>query len=230
MNVKIRLWAVFVIALPFLAVNIHCQAKNVQSSLDDWFFSSEGVNGGSPCAACTLVVSIISQTSQYYKISPSAAMTQICGYFGKEDIIFDACNGINDALGPIVSYLLNKGYDPDQVCFEMKVCTNQTGNVCHLYPDYDRYHDHDTTTKFEDIIGLNAMEKFKVNLESNSKFDDEKDYNSKARARSHQFSTKWQSNMIDFCNITGVKPVCDIISRWSNDHMPVEDVDKDGFR
>ncbi len=31
------------------------------------------------------------------------------------------------------------------------------------------------------------------------------------------------------CNVTGVREICDLLERWGDDHLPVDDLDGDHF-
>eukprot|EP00388_Colpodella_angusta_P034611 GDKK01033244.1.p1 GENE.GDKK01033244.1~~GDKK01033244.1.p1 ORF type:complete len:559 (-),score=100.88 GDKK01033244.1:258-1934(-) len=91
----------------------------------------DDVNGGSKCAACTLVMAIISQTMQAKSLQPAEAYSTFCGYLPTS--LAGICNLAADIVGPETYTLLSNGETPDAICNTLGACKDETA-VCRLFP------------------------------------------------------------------------------------------------
>eukprot|EP01084_Bolivina_argentea_P110557 197374_1 len=115
---------------------LFCIIGSMCKPMDDWFFLQNGVNGGNNCVVCTLLVSFVWQVSNYNNLTYEQGFDQFCQYLSTEPnkIIFDACEGIKDVLQKPIAALLNQGDNPDEACQALRMCTNNAGYYCSLYP------------------------------------------------------------------------------------------------
>ncbi|XP_070574301.1 acyloxyacyl hydrolase-like [Ptychodera flava] len=93
----------------------------------------DDVNGGTDCAACTLIISIIDQLSLVYQESIDKAMQRLCSYL--PDQYRSTCKSFITIAGPIIIDLLANGESPDAICHALTFCKTEPPNpACHLYP------------------------------------------------------------------------------------------------
>jgi acyloxyacyl hydrolase len=90
-------------------------------------YNSNG--GGVECAACTVVISIIEQLTKFNEKSVEQILEEICDFFSLE--FEEICNYFINNYGNIVIELLENEYTPDEVCHELKFCTDPK---CQLFP------------------------------------------------------------------------------------------------
>ena len=111
----------------------------------------------------------------------------------------EACTILVKQFGPVVIDLLEKKETPDVVCLAIDVCKNETGEVCHLFP----LPPHSSPSELQRRVAT-------------------------ARKRAHTL-LGGVARFPDLCNVSIIKPICDIIERFGSDHLPVDDVDGDDF-
>ncbi|XP_062500916.1 acyloxyacyl hydrolase-like [Corticium candelabrum] len=92
-----------------------------------------GKNGGTACVACTLIVGMTEQLSQYHNQSVVEAMEMICRYL-PEGLYRRACDSLFEEYGAAVIKLLETKETGDIVCLALGMCTNETGHICHIFP------------------------------------------------------------------------------------------------
>ncbi|XP_070574298.1 acyloxyacyl hydrolase-like isoform X2 [Ptychodera flava] len=91
------------------------------------------VNGGTDCAACTLIVSLIDQLGLVYQESIDRAMQRLCSYLPEQ--YKATCKSFVIIAGPIIIDLLANGESPDAICHALTFCKTEPPNpACHLYP------------------------------------------------------------------------------------------------
>jgi len=95
-------------------------------------FLQSGVNGGTPCAVCTVVVGLTEQLTEVYNISVSEALSRFCSFLPSG--FREGCDTLVDEFGPIVIELLENKETPDVVCHAIDLCKKDTEEVCHLFP------------------------------------------------------------------------------------------------
>ncbi|XP_077983383.1 acyloxyacyl hydrolase-like [Glandiceps talaboti] len=90
-------------------------------------------NGGTDCAACTLIVSIVDQLSLVYQESIDQSMQRLCSYLPGQ--YQASCKQFIIIAGPIIIDLLANGESPDAICHALTFCKTEPPNpACHLYP------------------------------------------------------------------------------------------------
>lgn len=163
-----------------------------------------GANGGVACAGCTIVTGLAEQLAAIYNISVSDSLARFCGFLPTG--FREACETLVEVYGPEVIALLEKKETPDVVCLAVGLCKTETGEVCHLFP-------------LPPHLGrAGAGERLSAHVSQASKL-----------AASVRGEQPRRFEFPDLCNITVVKPICDIIERFSGDHLPVDDLDGDFF-
>lgn len=175
--------------------------NGVSATLGKPHFLAGDQNGGVGCAACTIVTGLVEQLTEIYNISVADALAKFCDFLPSG--FREACTTLVEEFGPVVIELLEKKETPDVVCFAIGICKNETGQVCRLFPPPS----------------------------FSSRLSEEMEFQQRliaARHRAHYLRHGVQS-FPDLCNITIVKPICDIVERFGKDHLPVDDLDGDYF-
>ncbi len=157
------------------------------------------VNGGVSCAVCTLVTGLAEQLTEIYNISVSEALSRFCNFLPTG--FHEACTALVDEFGPTVIELLERKETPDVVCNAIDVCKKETSEVCHLFP----------LPK-----GVSNNEGLRSQIDRATK-----------TARLIRKGKGFR--FPDLCNISVVKPICELVERFANEHFPLEDVDDDDF-
>jgi len=89
-----------------------------------------GTGGGVDCAACTIITSLIQQLSVIHDKPVEDVVAELCDYFTPE--FKQICVYLVDTYGQDVIELLNKDFNPDEVCHGIELCTDPT---CLMYPN-----------------------------------------------------------------------------------------------
>ena len=165
-------------------------------------FLTNGQNGGVSCAACTILTGLVEQLAEIYSISIDDALSKFCGFLPSG--FQEACTTIVEAYGPVVINLLERKETPDVVCLTLDICTNETGHVCRLFPLPSRRH-RGAISETEELRQRVAAAKERVHHLQNADL------------------------LPDICKIPVVRPICYLLDRFGNDHLPVDDVDGDYF-
>ena len=166
-------------------------------------FLTNGQNGGVSCAACTILTGLVEQLAEIYNISIDDALSKYCGFLPSG--FQGACTALVDVYGPIVINLLEKKETPDVVCLTLGICTNETGHVCRLFPLPSRHRG-----------AISEAEELRQRVAA-------------AKQRVHHLRRDYAALLPDICKIPVIKPICDLLDRFGNDHLPVDDVDGDYF-
>ncbi len=90
------------------------------------------VNGGTPCAACTILTGLMQQLAEIHNISVTKAMDKFCYFLPQE--VQEACSAAISVLTPEVLELLDERETPDVICLALGLCKNDTGRTCRLFP------------------------------------------------------------------------------------------------
>ncbi|KNC46423.1 surfactant protein B containing protein [Thecamonas trahens ATCC 50062] len=88
-------------------------------------------NGGSDCAACTIIVGLLEQKAVVDAKSIENVLDEVCGFF-PAGAVQAACKFLVDTYTPDLLRLLEEKATPDEVCKEFRMCTGFP--ECHLYP------------------------------------------------------------------------------------------------
>lgn len=89
-------------------------------------------NGGSKCAACTLVVGLLEQQMQIKKVNAETSMDLFCSYLPIK-LVTDACYVAVGLYGGKIAPLLDDGETADTVCNAIGMCGSEAP-VCRLFP------------------------------------------------------------------------------------------------
>ena len=90
-----------------------------------------GQNGGADCAACTLLIGLVSQNGQIHNVTAKESFKMVCGYFPK--LLKDACDIAVGVIGWEVEGMIDRGETADVICNAVKMCKRETA-TCHLFP------------------------------------------------------------------------------------------------
>ena len=163
------------------------------------FFQS-GASGGGTCAACTILTGLVEQLTEIYNITVSESLSRFCSFLPHG--FQEACMVLVEEYGAEVIALLEKKETPDVVCLAIEFCKTETKEVCHLFP-------------LPPHLGREGL---RVSVSRATRL-----------AASVRGGRERRFRLPDLCNITVVKPICDVIERFANDHLPIDDLDKDFF-
>lgn len=157
------------------------------------------VNGGSTCAACSILSGLMQQLAEIHNVSIIKAVDMFCSFLP------DQFQAICSRMVEVVSYdmiaLLEKE-TPDVFCYTINLCKNDTGEFCRLFPA-------PKMNPKEDIFFRVAKVKNKI-----SSFLPEKG-----------IGPLLSNVFIDICQVEPIKHLCDSL----NNHTPYEDADGDNF-
>ena len=154
-------------------------------------FLRGGENGGIGCAGCTIVTALVEQLAEINNISIDDSLSKFCGFLPAG--FREACTAAVDKYGPVVVELLEKRETPDVVCLALQFCSNDTGEVCRLFPA--------PSILPERLAAVRERARFLTGRRTFS----------------------------DICNLPIVQPICKLIDRFGDDHLPLEDADGDYF-
>ena len=186
-------------AVPLLSLLLLFSCQGGSEALRVPHFLTSGQNGGVACATCTVLTGLVEQLTQIYNISVADALAKFCEFLPSG--FREACTTLVEDYGPVVIDLLEKKETPDVVCLAIDICKNETGEVCRLFPLPSR--------------------RSPAELDLQRRLAAAKD-----RAR---YLRKAELRFPDLCNITVIKPICEIIDKFGDDHLPIDDVDGDYF-
>eukprot|EP00055_Hartaetosiga_balthica_P002540 m.4324 g.4324 ORF g.4324 m.4324 type:complete len:578 (+) comp2213_c0_seq1:258-1991(+) len=88
----------------------------------------EDANGGSKCAACTIIVALVEQYAEIKNATASKALSQICDIL--PDKLQEGCKALVDLYGPYIIEYIDNHETPDVICHSIEMCTG----TCQLFP------------------------------------------------------------------------------------------------
>ena len=94
--------------------------------------SLKGVNGGTSCAACTLLSALASQLAEVHSVAIDEALDMFCNFLPNRYQNF--CTKVIEIVAPALIKLLEEKETPDMVCHAIGLCKNDTGQFCHVFP------------------------------------------------------------------------------------------------
>ncbi len=171
-------------------------------------FQPQAVNGGGTCATCSILVGLVEQLSQIYNISIAESVAKFCDFLLSGFNV--ACKLVVSDFAPTIIKLLEDKETPDIVCHALDLCTNKTGQFCHLFPLPKHSSMDDVQARV--IKAKQTVKLSRMNL------------GLKSDAFLHPYY-----KFIDLCNISVIKPICELIDKFGNGHLPVDDFDGDDF-
>lgn len=173
---------------------------------------SRDTNGGTTCAACAVVVGLVEQLAEIYNISVADSIAKFCSFFPAG--FHEACKLLVEDYAPSLIDLLEKRETPDIVCHAINLCKNDTGHICHLFP----------LPKSSSQGGIQKRIMLAKMAAQTAKLKSKSTVNLSEELFVHPFLT-----FQNLCNISVIKPICEIIDSFGNKHLPVDDVDSDYF-
>ena len=121
----------FVSAFPMTCSALEGKATKDLSKDDNRVREERGKNGGIPCAACTVLVAVVSQTMEVRNITCQPALNYFCGLMPAP--LNSVCKTLVSIVGPVVAPLLESGESADVICNALKLCRRETA-TCRLFP------------------------------------------------------------------------------------------------
>ncbi|XP_041376837.1 acyloxyacyl hydrolase-like [Gigantopelta aegis] len=94
---------------------------------------ARGVNGGSNCATCSIVLGLIYQLSEIHNETVVKAMERLCSFLPSQ--FKEPCDVAVDFLTPFLIQIITDEETPDAVCLSLGFCTTDPGHqTCRLWP------------------------------------------------------------------------------------------------
>jgi acyloxyacyl hydrolase len=145
-------------------------------------------------------VGLLGHVAQVHNKTVEQAFDYVCGLL-TDPFYQQACYDIVEFIGPTIIKLFEKFYTPDVICMSLDQCASTPSGqpVCHLFP-------------------------------RRQPKDDQRDELSKAQSIVNEL--RKQLNVISlpaFCKWPGVEYFCKLFEKVFDSHLPLADVDKDGF-
>ncbi|ETO13141.1 hypothetical protein RFI_24230 [Reticulomyxa filosa] len=178
---------------------------------------------------CTLFVAIWSQMAQLYNETPELSRCTALVFKTYEHIPLQCMmynnfidkqwlNSVGEGGEGQRSLHKKKKITKQKVCFTLDACTDTDGMsryCCWLCLDSNN------KSTMCRLFPMNTpLEKLKKEKET------------RHATKVAWFRSKLQSVLGDepnICNLAGVKELCNVLSQWGNDHLPVDDLDGDWF-
>ena len=150
--------------------------------------------------------------AEVYNVSIAEALDKYCKSFPSPyDVL---CQSVVEEAAPTVIELLEKNETPDIVCHALRLCRNETGQFCHLFP---------LPKDFAD--SSSEAGKLQLRLSRAKKIARRK---TAPAMQGEQPSTLFR-HLSGICDVSIIKPVCELIERFASDHLPLDDLDGDYF-
>lgn len=92
----------------------------------------KGINGGTKCAACVLLVGLTDQLAEIHNETISDSFARLCSYLPLEFQV--PCKWLVEEFGPGVIEVLENRYTADIACHSIGFCTRDGPELCHLFP------------------------------------------------------------------------------------------------
>ncbi|XP_067652318.1 acyloxyacyl hydrolase-like isoform X3 [Haliotis asinina] len=91
------------------------------------------INGGTNCAACTVVISLTEQLSEIYNETTVKALDRLCSFLPSNFQI--ACKAFAGFVGPILPEIITHEENADTICHALPFCYTEPGHQrCQAYP------------------------------------------------------------------------------------------------
>ena len=153
--------------------------------------------------ACTIAVGLAEQLSQIYNESIDNSFERLCGYLPAKEA--DACKVLVSMFLPAIIEIIEWAETPDVICHGIRLCEQQddSNEMCHLFP----------LPRNGSVAALSA----KIAAAK------------KASAFRAKRGGMYNLASVDWCKLPLIDTICDLINRFTDDHLPVEDFDGDRF-
>ena len=161
--------------------------------------SVSDANGGTTCAACSIIVGLAEQLTQIYNESIALSLDRFCNYLPAGGFQ-EACTLLVSEYGAGIISLIESKETPDVACYGVGLCKHDTPNMCHLFPLPSAPHDQ-----------LHSRVQRGIKVAQG------------ARGRPYMEVSK------GLCDVPVIAEICHIIDNFGNNHEPVEDLDGDHF-
>ena len=166
-----------------------------------WLHRDGDANGGIPCAACVMLVGIAEQLSQVHNESIAHSIDRLCSYLPSQGPQ-ELCKLLVDEFAPGIIRLIEEKESPEVACYGVELCKHETNEVCRLFiPPLSEKQSrhHSPAEQVQRAIKIARL----------------------ARGRPYVLP--------NFCKNPLIKPLCDIIERLADNHLPVDDIDGDYY-
>ncbi|KAM9971761.1 hypothetical protein ACTFIW_011744 [Dictyostelium discoideum] len=156
-SVFVLLFIVLSVLINFTtAVNIPVNGKSLEIKNKFQEFISNDVksaNGGTHCAACTIVLSLVNQYSGIHNKSIEDSLDELCSFFPDE--AGSLCTWLVNTYGEQIISYFDQYQNADDVCHAMNVCTSPTCRLFTSAPSkfYNPDHVHEEYNKEEPKVG-----------------------------------------------------------------------------
>lgn len=183
-------------------------ARSATSKNSNWLkqFFVQDVNGGATCAACAVLVGLVEQLTEIYNVSVEKALEKYCSFLPGS--YQELCAVVVSWFTSELIVLLENKETPDIVCHALGFCKNETGQFCHIFP----LPKHNS----EDELRLRVLQARKIAQRKTS-------------APLEEMPMRLFTRLSKICDIVIFKEICEIIDKFGNDHLPIEDIDGDYF-
>ncbi|ESO89739.1 hypothetical protein LOTGIDRAFT_164760 [Lottia gigantea] len=160
-----------------------------------------GINGGTNCAGCTLVVGLLEQLADVHNETIVKALERVCLMLPAK--LQTPCDVFSEFIGPIILELITQDSSPDNACRTLRFCNDDGGRQCVLFKRTQKGYSkpHSTISKF-----LKKYPYFVSILHEISQTGDPK-----------------------ICELPGIKDICLWLDDVFNRYDPAVDLDSDGF-
>ncbi|XP_059164454.1 acyloxyacyl hydrolase-like isoform X1 [Physella acuta] len=160
----------------------------------------QAVNGGSDCATCSVIVALVEQLTEFKNQTVIDTLEQLCSYLPVQ--FKPACDAALQTFGPALIQLIVAGADPDVTCHALRFCYTDPGQpTCHSITPMTSVYQSD--------------QEFEVKVQT-------------ARNSISGLTGRFTLGM-KFCDIPGIKEICDWIKKTIASQEPAVDLDNDRF-
>ena len=96
--------------------------------------SLKAVNGGVPCATCSVIVTLVEELAFVYNETVEKSLEKFCGFI-PPGIFQLACQQAIESFGPIIINGIYEKESADVICHALDICHTDKGQPeCHIYP------------------------------------------------------------------------------------------------
>ena len=96
--------------------------------------SLEAVNGGVPCATCSVIITLVEELAFVYNETVDKSLERFCKYL-PQGIFQLACEQAIESFGPIIINGIYEKESSDVICHALDICRTDKGQPeCHIFP------------------------------------------------------------------------------------------------
>nr|KAG5708000.1 hypothetical protein BaRGS_025138 [Batillaria attramentaria] len=137
-------------------------------------------------AACSVILALIEQTSEFHNESVAKAMERLCNYLPDPNRYQKLCKEFVAAAGPLIIELIADDANPDRVCTSLGLCYTEPGRqTCHtVTPPSSKEQFEESVQRGRDVVAKYGGGRWHVG--------------------------------IHICDLPGIKEICQIINQFSS--------------